>query len=158
MKAPLLSIVLPFAQASPPPTPGATVCFENYTSNTLEWYTLSASYAVDSSLVSTGAGAKTCQNLGTFVNGGAQQDMDYYAEAKYLGPSETQYFIGIPNIQYDSSAGTVSYACGIESNSHFCCCIPGNTSYWCFWESSVTYSKCVLPPTTAVNSDGFLER
>ena len=135
--------------------PASTVCVSNYLSDPLDWVMQSSvNYAAITPVVTIEAGQTTCEDVSTFIKGGAMQDQDYPNSMAINGNLDVpaDVWSPFPYTRYDSNAGTMTFVCGLLETGdvgQLCCC--SLTNYWlCIWEAGVTYTQCVLPPTATV--------
>ena len=131
---------------------GSALCVENYANYDVDWYMMNASsYATQSASVSTAPSATTCESLSSFINGGAQQNFDYQLHVSYTNPSDSSENVSEPVwpfIEYSSDGPSITYVCGMQVGQYgdyFCCCNPGNPTYYCEWTDTIIYSECISP-------------
>ena len=89
----------------------STFCVENYSDSAIPWYVTSVySDAQLSSTVTTDVGSTTCENMATFVNGGAQENMDYMMWVQLGG----EWLNASPFMQFQSTGGDLTFVCGMN--------------------------------------------
>ena len=136
------------------------VCISNYLNSTISYWAVDAFFATDSATVRVDTATTSCQNLNTFLNGGAVAG-DGYNFWSWMGtdpnggsnlPSDESNF-AVPYITYEPSAGTVNYFCGWgnwdgpNSLQEYCCCAKGTTDPYdiCYWDGDTSYTSCEAP-------------
>ena len=137
------------AQAGTIAQPASSVCVTNYANDTVTWFMQNEEFQQVSANVTISAGNTTCENMSTFIDGGATQNKDYPSLMTYAGQALFPIYAPLPYAEYEPSAGSMTFACAVDWESMLCCCVPGNSPWICQWEKG-SYSKCVLPPAASV--------